>query len=179
MDLWFYRSERVSRSVSREKREPQAGPASGLSNTASKSSNASGDGVLLSESKTESSVKGKDEEGLPGSQSVARDEGNTRNEGDPESPCRTNCEGQAGRQAQPKEAPAGAPGVGLVHNSPKQGASPESGEGANRSTQPAQATSTVRTTDQDWQTFLRAITEKACTGHVLPATAGACERELT
>ena len=28
-------------------------------------------------------------------------------------------------------------------------------------TQPAQATSTVRTTEEDWQTFLRAIAEKA------------------
>ena len=42
-------------------------------------------------------------------------------------------------------------------------ASPEAGEGAHRATQSAQATSTVRTTEQDWQTFLRAIAEKACT----------------
>ena len=44
----------------------------------------------MSESKTNSSVKGKDGEGMPGSESVARAEGNTRNEGDPKSPCRTN-----------------------------------------------------------------------------------------
>jgi group II intron reverse transcriptase/maturase len=43
----------------------------------------------------------------------------------------------------------------------RQGASPEAGEGANKSTQPAQATSPVRTTENDWQTFLRAIAEKA------------------
>src|SRR5204863_9426749 len=39
----------------------------------------------------------------------------------------------------------------------------EAGEGANRLTQSAQATRTVRTTEQDWQTFLRAIAEKAST----------------
>jgi group II intron reverse transcriptase/maturase len=51
----------------------------------------------------------------------------------------------------------------LAHNSQQQGASPEAGEGANKSTQSAQATRTVRTTEQDWQTFLRAIAEKAHT----------------
>jgi RNA-directed DNA polymerase len=163
VDLWFYRKERSSRSVSTEKREPQAGPASSLSNAASRSTTASGEGVLVSESKTNSSAQGKDEEGLPGSESVARAEGNTRNEGDPKSPCRTNYEGQAGREAQPKEVPPGASGVGLVHSSQQQGASPEAGEGANRSTQSAQATRAVRTTEQDWQTFLRAIAEKAST----------------
>ena len=156
VDLMYHRKERPSRSVSTEKREPQAGPASGLSNSASKSSSASGDDVLLSESKTNSSAKGKDREGLPGSKSVALTEGNTRNEGDPKSPCRTNYEGQAGREAQRQEVPPGAWGVGLVHNSQPQGASPEAGEGANRSTQSAQATRTVRTTEEDWQTFLRA-----------------------
>lgn len=163
MDLWFYRKERPSRSVSTEKREPQAGPASSLSNSASKSSTASGEGVLLSESKTNSSGKGKDGEGLPGSESVARAEGNTRNEGDPKSPCRTNYEGQAGREAQRQGKPPGDSGVGLAHSNQQQGASPEAGEGANRSTQSAQATRTVRTTEEDWQTFLRAIAEKAYT----------------
>jgi len=163
VDLLYHRKERPSRSVSRDKCEPQAGPASGLSNSASKSSSASGDDVLLSESKTNLSAKGKDGEGLPGSESVARTEGNTRNEGDPKSPCRTNYEGQAGKETQRQEVPPGASGVGLVHNSQPQGASPEAGEGANRSTQSAQATRTVRTTEEDWQTFLRAIAEKADT----------------
>ena len=153
VDLKFYRKEQPSRSVSREKREPQAGPASGLSNSASKSSTASGDGVLLSESQTNPSVKGKDGEGLPGSKSVARAEGNTRNEGDPKSPCRTNYEGQAGREAQRQGKPPGDSGVGLVHRSQQQGASPQAGEGTNRSTQSAQATRTVRTTEEDWQTL--------------------------
>jgi group II intron reverse transcriptase/maturase len=49
----------------------------------------------------------------------------------------------------------------LAHSIQQQGASPEAGEGANKSTQPAQATSPVRTTESDWQTFLRAIAEKA------------------
>ena len=49
VDLWFYRGERPSRSVPRERREPQAGPASCLSNSASKEQDASGDGVSLPE----------------------------------------------------------------------------------------------------------------------------------
>ena len=163
VDLLFYRTERSSRSVSREKREPQAGPASGLSDSASKRSNASGEGVLLSESNTELPAKGEGKEDMPGSQSVARVEGNTRNEGGPESSCRTNCEGQAGREVRIKEALSGFSGVGSAHSSPRQGASPEAGEGADRSTQSAQGTSAVRTTEQDWQTFLRAIAEKAST----------------
>src|SRR5438067_1984300 len=100
VDLKFYWNERSSRSVSTGKREPQAGTASGLSDSASRSLTASGEDVLLSESKTNPSVKGKDGEGLPGSESVARAHGNTRNEGDPKSPCRTNYESQAGREAQ-------------------------------------------------------------------------------
>ena len=48
---------------------------------------------------------GEGEAGLPGSKSVARAEGDARNRGGPESPCRTNCEGQAGRGAQRQEAP--------------------------------------------------------------------------
>ena len=42
VDLWFYRKERPSRSVSTGKREPQAGPASGLSNSASKAQTQAG-----------------------------------------------------------------------------------------------------------------------------------------
>jgi len=44
VDLRFYRSNDRSEAY-QEKREPQAGPASCLSNAASKESNASGDGV--------------------------------------------------------------------------------------------------------------------------------------
>ena len=161
VDLWYYRRERPSRSVSQEKREPQAGPASGLSNSASKESNASGEGVVISASHTKSPVRGEGEEGLPGSQSVASVEGDTRNEGGPEHPCRTNNEGQAGRAAQRQEARPGEPGVGLVHSSLPPGASPGAGEGTNKATQSAKATRPVRTTEQDWQTFLRAIAEKA------------------
>ena len=103
VDLLYHRKERPSRSVSRDKSEPQAGPASGLSNSASKRSRASGDDVLLSESKTNSSAKGKDGEGLPGSESVARTEGNTRNEGDPKSPGRTNYEAKQERRRNDKK----------------------------------------------------------------------------
>ena len=163
VDLLYHRKERPLRSVSTGKYEPQAGPASGLSNSASKSSTASGEGVIRPETKTNSPVKGKDEEGLPGSESVARAEGNTRNEGGPKSPCRTNYESQAGRETQREGVPPGASGVGLVNSSQQQGASPEAGKETNRSTQSAKATSPVRTTEEDWQTFLRAIAEKAYT----------------
>ena len=163
VDLQYYRVKRPTRSEPREKREPQAGPASCLSNSASREYNASEEAVNADELKTEASVKGEDVEGLPGSKSVARDEGDTRNEGDPESPCRTNYEGQAGREAQRQETLSGDSGVGLAHSTQRQDARLEAGEGANRTTQSAQATRTVRTTEQGWQTFLRAIAEKAHT----------------
>src|SRR5947208_3284040 len=156
VDLLYYRVERPSRSVSRDKREPQVGPASCLSNSASKAADASGDGVSVPEPKTETPVKGEGVEGLPGSKSVARAEADARNRGGPESPCRTNYEGQAGRVAQRQEAPSGPPGVGSAHSiqpQSRQGGT-DAGEGADKSTQSAQATSTVRTTERDWQTFL-------------------------
>jgi hypothetical protein len=163
VDLWFYRVERPSRSVPRERREPQAGPASCLSNSASKVLAASGDGVFIPEPKTETPDPDECVEGLPGSESVARVEGGARNRRGPESPCRTNCEGQAGREAQRQEASPDTPGVGLAHSIPRRGACPGAGEGANKSTQSAQVTGTVRTTKRDWPTFPRAIAEKAFT----------------
>jgi hypothetical protein len=125
VDLWFYRVERPPRSVSRDKREPQAGVASRLSNSASKAADASGDGVSLPEPNMETPGKGEGVDGLPGSKSVARDEADAWNRGDPESPCRTNYEGQAGRAAQRQEAPSGAPGVGSAHSIQRQGAAPK------------------------------------------------------
>ena len=165
VDLWFYRVERPSRSVSREKREPQAGPASCLSNSASKVPDANGEGVDLPEPNIEVTGKGEVTEGLPGSKSVARAEGNTSNEGGPEGPCRTNYEDQAGKTAQRIGVPSDVSGVGLVNSIQGQprAVGADSGEGANRATQPAQATSAVRKTDKDWPTFLRAIAEKAST----------------
>src|SRR5712671_3756463 len=115
VDLWFYRVKRLAGSVSREKHEPQAGPASRLSNSASKVSDASGEAVILAEPKTEATAPGEVAEGLPGSKSVARAEGNTSNEGGPEGPCRTHCEGQAGKEAQRQGAPPDLSGVGLAH----------------------------------------------------------------
>ena len=67
IDLWFYGVERPSGSVPRNKREPQAGPASRLSNSASKECDASGDGVGVPESKMDQTVKGEVGSGLPGS----------------------------------------------------------------------------------------------------------------
>jgi hypothetical protein len=57
VDLRDFRLERPSRSVSRDKREPQAGVASGLSNSASKAADASGDGVSVPEPNTETPDK--------------------------------------------------------------------------------------------------------------------------
>ena len=147
MDLWFYRGERPSRSVSRERREPQAGAASCLSKAASKAADASGDGVSVPEPNTERTAIGEGLESLPGSKSVARAEGVARNRGGPESPCRTNCEGQAGREAQRQEVPPGTPGVGSAHSIQRQGASPEAGEGADVLAKHTQATRAVRMTD--------------------------------
>src|ERR1035437_7894531 len=116
VDLRYYRVEQPLRSVPRETREPQAGPASCLSNSASKVLAASGDGVCLSEPNTERPAPGEGLESLPGSKSVARAEADAWNRGAPESPCRTNCEGQAGRTAQRQEAPPGTPGVGSARS---------------------------------------------------------------
>src|SRR5258708_33303268 len=90
IDLQYFRLERPTRSVSRENREPQAGPASGSSKSASKESNASGEGDVIHASNTESSVRGAVDEGLPGAKSVASEAGDTRNEGCPAHPCRAN-----------------------------------------------------------------------------------------
>ena len=117
----------------------------------------------MPEPKIEMPVQGEGVEGLPGSESVARAEGGARNRGGPESPCRTNCEGQAGKEPQRQGATPDPPGVGLAHSIPRPGISPEAGEGANKSTQSAEATSAVRTTARDWPTFLRALAEKAST----------------
>jgi RNA-directed DNA polymerase len=160
-DLWYFRRERLPRSVPRETREPQAGPASRLSNSASKEPMQAGTASACRLPNTTASVKGEGVEGLPGSKSVAHAEADARNRGGPDSSCRTNYESQAGRAVQRQEAPSDSPGVGLAHNNPRQGASPDSGEGANTLTQSAQATRTERTSEPDWQTFLRAIAEKA------------------
>jgi RNA-directed DNA polymerase len=162
VDLHYYRVKRPGRSVPREKGEPQAGPASGLSNSASIIRNAGGDVVWYTEPKMSVAATGEAASSLTGSESVARTEGDTRNWGGPEGPCRTNCEGQAGKEPQRKEAvPQDPPGVRSVHSTSRQGASPDAAEGSDTLTQPAQATGPVRMTESDWQTFLRAIAEKA------------------
>src|SRR5262249_39456508 len=136
-------------------------PATGLSNSASRDLNASGEGVLLPAPRTEATAQGEVVEDMPGSKSVASVEGNARNEGGPTSSCRTNYEGQAGRNMQRQGATSGPSGVGLIHSIQQQDRGLEAGEGVNRTTQSAQATSPVRVTEQNWQTFLRAIAEKA------------------
>ena len=79
-----------------QRRGPQAGFASCLSNSASKCLAADGDGLGMPEPNTDRAVAGEALEGLPGSQSVARAAEAAGNQGDPEGSRRTNNEGQAG-----------------------------------------------------------------------------------
>ena len=126
MDLGFCRLERPSRSVPRERREPQVGVAS-LKQFSLERANAGGDGFSVPVPNIEASVKGEGVAGLPGSKSVAHTEANTRNRGGPESSCRTNYECQAGRAAQRQGVSSDSPGVGLACSIPWQGASPDTG----------------------------------------------------
>jgi hypothetical protein len=89
---------------------------------------------------------------------VARAEGNARNRGGPEVSRRTNCASQAGMPLQRQgEAAEAVRGVGSTRSRLWQGASPEMAEGADNLTKSTQATSSVRSTEPNWQTFLRAI----------------------
>src|SRR5947207_4740422 len=155
-------AEQLIGSVHREIHGPQAGVAPRLSNSASKPLDAGGDVVLSPEPKTDSAAKGEALAGLPGSKSVARGEQAVRNLGDPVNSRRTNCERQAGRAAQRQEGQTeGKLGVGSLHSSSGQALQDgtDVGEGSDQSTQPAQATSAVRRTEQSWPTFLRAIAD--------------------
>ena len=160
IDLWVYRTERLF-----EKRTPvQARAASGtripLKQFSLESLNTGGDEVTVAEPNTVRADNGKARAGRSGSESVARAEGEARNRGGPTGSCRTNCEYQAGKRVQRQEALSGPSGVGSVHSTQEQGVSPETGEGADRLTQSAQATSAVRKTESHGQTFLRTIAEK-------------------
>src|SRR5215207_7110157 len=152
VDLHYFRLERKRGSVPPGKREPQAGVASGLSNSASKRTiNAGGDAVEVAAPNIEAAAKGKAVENLPGSKSVATAEADARNWGGPERSCRTNCESQAGKTPQRQEAATDdAQGFGLAYSTQQQGASLEVGEGANTLTQPTQATGPERMSEQDW-----------------------------
>ena len=155
---WVCQAERPLRSVPRDKREPQAGPASCLSNSVSKVPNASGDGVCLPEPKTERPVQGEGLQGWPGSKSVARVEGSARNRGGPELSRRTNGASQAGMPFQRQgEAAEAVRGVGSARSRSWQGIGPEMAEGVDNLTKSTQATSSVRRTEPNWQTFLWAI----------------------
>jgi len=123
---------------------------------------AGGDAVASAEPNTEAAVKGEDAGDLPGSQSVAREERADGNLGGPEESRRANYGSQSGRLVQRQGERAEAhPGIRSVHSSREPGASPDSGQGADTSTQPAKETSAVRTTETSWPTSLRAIAQKA------------------
>src|SRR5687768_14867019 len=103
VDLWFFKAERRQGSVHRKLHGPQAGVAPSSSNSAPKQPIAGGDDVVQSEPHMAKAASGEALAGLPGSESVAREEGADRNLGSPESARRTNCESQAGRGVQRQE----------------------------------------------------------------------------
>ncbi len=95
---------------------------------------------------------------------MARAQESAQNPGGPEWSRRTNNESQAGETPQRQEVGTEPEqGVGSAHINPRQprAVGAEAGEGADARTQPTQATGPVRKTEQDWQTFLWAIAEKA------------------
>ena len=161
VDLWFYRSKRLSERRTQVPARAASGTRIPLKQSSLESLNTGGDEVTVAEPNTVQADNGEVRAGRSGSESVARAEGEARNRGGPTGPCRTNCEGQAGRGTQRQEAPSGQTGIGSPHSTPRQGASPEAGEGGDRLTQPAQVTRAVRKTEFHWPTFLRAIAEKA------------------
>src|SRR5260221_8532113 len=89
--------EHLMGSVHREIHGPQAGVAPRLSNSASKHSEAGGDGVLQPEPKTKSASKGEALAGPPGSPSGARQKQAVWEPGDPENSPPPNYGGQTGR----------------------------------------------------------------------------------
>jgi len=118
---------------------------------------AGGDAVALAEPNTEAADKGEDAGDLPGSQSVAREERADGNLGSPDESRRANYGSQSGKFVQRQgEQTEAHPGIRSVHSSRRQGASPDPGQGADSSTQPAKETSAVRTTESRWPTSLRA-----------------------
>ncbi len=157
---WKDQTERRPGSVHREKREPQAGPASCSSNSASTMPIAGGDELRFSAPKTDGTAPGEVTDDLPGSESVAREEEDVWNWGDPEPSRRTNYESQAGKGAQRQEVSSdGVQGVGSTHSTqrqPRHGGA-EAKKGVDALTQPAQGTRTARMAGFHWQTFLRAI----------------------
>jgi hypothetical protein len=124
-----------------QKRGPQAGFASCLSNSASRCLiRADGDGVGIPEPNTNGAALGEALDGLPGSKSVARAAAAAWNQGDPEGSRRTNYERQAGRRVQrQEECSKASQGVGFVHSSQRQDVCLEAGEGTDRLTKHAQA----------------------------------------
>jgi group II intron reverse transcriptase/maturase len=111
----------------------------------------------------EPSATGEDGSGLPGSKSVAWTESVERNLGSPTDSRRANFGSQAGRNAPRQEARTDEEsGFRFAHSSREQGSrGPDSGQGADTTTQSAKVTRAVRTTETSWQTSLRAIATKA------------------
>ena len=123
---------------------------------------AGGEGVILPEPNKEETAEGEVSRNLPGSQSVAREKQTVRNLGGPVDPRRANSGSQAGKSDQRQEGRSeDQQGFRSAHSSQRQGASPDAGQGADMTPQPAQETSAVRTTDRSWRTSLLAIAKKA------------------
>jgi len=118
---------------------------------------AGGDAVASAEPNMEVIATGEMAGDLPGSKSMAREERDDGNLGDPEKTRHANCGSQSGRSVQRQgEGFDAFPGVRSVRSSQD-----NPGEGADTITRPAQETSAVRTTDKSWSTSLRAIANKA------------------
>lgn len=105
---------------------------------------------------------GKVPDSLPGSKSVARDEGEARNLRDPQPSRRSNYGNQAGSSVQRQGGRSDGDGeVRSTHSSPGQGESSDPGEGVDTTMQSAKETSAVRKTEPSWRTSLWAIAKKA------------------
>ena len=151
--------------VHRDRREPQAGVAPRLSHSAPKRSDAGGEGVIPPKAHTEETAHGEVSKGLPGSQSVARAEDETRNLRGPADPRRTNCGSQAGKSNQrQEERTEGKSGFRSVHSSARaRPRGPDPHEGTDTSTQPAKETSAVRAARRKAGRFLRFWPTCICT----------------
>src|SRR5436190_8204395 len=128
--------------------------------------NADGDGVTVPEPKTTETAQGEVSEGLPGS--IERGEREKNQSGTWDvlgSPGGANYENQPGKRAQRKQELLKDPKeIRLAHSSQRQDCpqgGPDSGQGANRTTQSSKETGSARTAEASWPTSLRAIATKA------------------
>ena len=116
--------------------------------------NAGGDDVSVTEPNNETTVRGEVVENLPGSKSVARVEGDTRNWGGPSASRYSNYENQPGKLGQPKEGePRGLrKGVGSMSKSVGQAKSRDHAKAWTNRRSWQRKPGPVRLTGQAWPT---------------------------